>query len=171
MLDIDAGEWTFTGETLEPRNFNQTFSIAPSGVVIYGTTEDKVKSMIQLNTTSTLGVSASMEDKANPDTASYLAKEPGYSPSASGVHPEIDSGEHQITVAKTLESTTFHNTFTNTPIVITGYQGDDPALKGGKTSAANITTTGCDVASEEPKGSTANIVNWFAVYTNGFWDE
>lgn len=161
-LENDAGIWTLTAETLQSRNFNDTFSISPSGVVIFAI-GDKLKSMIKDGTTSTIGVSAASESTG----VRYLAKEPGYSPSGS-THPEFDSGEHDIGTTKVLESISFHSTFSNTPEVMTGYQGNSADNKGGKTSAANITTTGCDVAGEI-KG-TVDLVNWFAVYTNGFWE-
>ena len=81
----------------------------------------------------------------------------------------MDSVVHIPTLEKTVESISFNDTFTATPIVITGYEGDDPDFKGGKTSAANITTTGCDVATEF-KATTEDRIQVFIIYTNGFWE-
>jgi len=168
-LQNDSGEWTITTpETAyEAHSWNDTFTTAPSGVVVFNTTLVKQKSGILNGTTSTIGASAMAEFAVADPVVAYLAKEPGYSPSAS-THPEFDSGEHDIGTTKVLESVSFHSTFSSTPIVVTGYQGNDETWKGGKTSAANITTTGCDVAGEIQ--NTVDLVNWFAVYTNGFWE-
>ena len=80
----------------------------------------------------------------------------------------MDSGTLQVATTKILESVSFNDTFAAVPIVITGYYGTDADWKGGKTSAANRTTTGCDVATEIKE--TGDNVNWVAVYTNGFWE-
>jgi len=161
-LENDAGIWTLTALTIQPRNWNETFSETPSGAIIFAV-ENQKKSAILNGTTTTIGVSAFSE----VTSVRYLAKAAGYSPSGS-THPEFDSGVHDVAITKVLEAVTFHDTFSATPIVVTGYQGNDEEFKGGKTSAANITTTGCDVAGEIK--NTVDLVNWFAIYTNGFWE-
>ena len=169
-LQNDSGSWTITTpETAyEAHSFNDTFTIAPSGVIAFNTTLVKLKSGILNDTTVTTGCSAMAENVVVDPIVNYLAKEPGYSASGSS-HPEFDSGElAQVATTKVLEAISFNDTFSNTPIVVTGYLGNDDEWKGGKTSAANITTTGCDVACEI-KG-TVDGVSWFAVYTNGFWE-
>ncbi len=162
----DSGSWTVTNPGLgfNSVTFNETFNSAPVETVVFNKL-DKRKSMIDSETAiTTTGCDIGAEDA----DVRYVAKEPGYD-SGSTLTPEMDSGLHTITAEKVLESITFNGTFSNAPVVVTGYQGDDALFKGGKTSAANITTTGCDVASEA-KGTTEDIVAWMAIYTNGFWE-
>ena len=164
-LQTDSGSWVVTnpGVSLNSVVFNDTFSTAPVNTIIFGKIV-KIKTMIDDGTITTTGCDIGGE-LAN---ARYFAKEPGYDAGAANTHPEMDSGTHTVSVTKVLEAISFNSTFSNVPEVITGYMGSDPGFDGGKTSAANITTTGCDVAGEIKAGG--DKVNWWAIYTNGFWE-
>ncbi|MCK5644409.1 MAG: hypothetical protein KAJ19_26655, partial [Gammaproteobacteria bacterium] len=142
-LQTDAGEWTITATQENAETFNDTFDNAPVDLIVMATT-DKKKSMVEEGSISTTGADIGGETTE----VRYLAKEPGYDAGSAGTHPEMDSGTLQVAVTKVLESVSFNDTFSNTPIVVTGYYGGDTQWKGGKTSCANITTTGCDVATE-----------------------
>ena len=164
-LQTDSGSWTVTNPSgaLNSVTFNDTFDNAPVDTIIFAK-EDKKKSMIDKGTITTTGcnIGAEVAD------VRYLSKEPGYDAGSASTNPEMDSGVHTISTTKVLEAVSFNDTFTSIPIVVTGYIGDDAQWKGGKTSAGNRTTTGCDVAGEiKVAGDT---VSWFAIYTNGFWE-
>jgi hypothetical protein len=163
-LETDSGHWTITNATQwDWVAFNEEFSTIPDAV-IFGVA-DKTKTAIDLDTIVEIGASASGETT----DARFLAKETGYDAGSASTHPEMDSFTFSPTLEKTNEAVSFNDTFTSAPIVITGYEGDVADWKGGKTSAANITTTGCDVATEF-KGATDDVVNIFVIYTNGFWE-
>lgn len=165
-LQTDSGHWTVTVATQwDWVTFNDVFDSTPTGAIIFGVT-DKSKSCIEPSTITTIGASATAE----VTDVRFLAKETGYDAGGASTHPEMDSLTFQPTLEKTLEAVSFNDTFTTTPIVITGSECDDDAnYDGAKTSAANITTTGCDVATEF-KGTTIDQVNIFVIYTNGFWE-
>jgi hypothetical protein len=163
-LQTDSDVWTITAEQSNTESFNDTFDNAPVDLIVFGVV-DKEKSMVDAD----VAVSTTQADVASEDTSiRYFAKEPGYDAGSASTHPEMDSGLHSIVSAKTLEAVSFNDTFSSTPEVMTGYNGNDGQWKGGKTSAANITTTGCDVAGET-KGTIDNVA-WWAIYTNGFWE-
>ena len=164
-LQTDSGSWTVTNPAgaLNSVTFNDTFDNAPVDTIIFNKL-DKRKSMIEDGTITTTGCDIGAEDA----DVRYLSKEPGYDAGSATTNPEMDSGVHTISVAKTLEAVSFNDTFSNTPVVVTGYIGTDTDFKGGKTSAGNRTTTGCDVAGEIKE--TDDTVAWFAIYTNGFWE-
>jgi len=164
-LQTDSDEWAVTDPkgSLNSVSFNDTFDNAPVDTIIFAV-EDKKKSMIDRGTITTTGCDIGAESSP----VRYLSKEPGYDAGSASTNPEMDSDVHTIGTTKVLEAVSFNNTFSNTPVVVTGYIGDDGDFKGGKTSAANRTTTGCDVAGEiKVAGDT---VAWFAIYTNGFWE-
>lgn len=163
-LQTDCDLATVTAATQwDDVTFNGTFDNAPVDTVVMSTT-DKKKSALQEGQVTTTGAKASAE----VTQIRYLSKEPGYDAGAAGTHPEMDSGTLQVAVTKILEAVSFNSTFSNAPIVVTGYYGGDTQYKGGKNSCANITTTGCDVATEI-KASGDNV-NWIAMYTGGFWE-
>ena len=162
-VQTDCDNWTITAAQSNTEAFNDTFDNAPVDVVVMATT-DKKKSMAEEGSVGT----AQADVGGEVTDIRYLAKEPGYDAGSAGTHPEMDSGSLQVAVTKVLEAVTFGDTFAAAPEVMTGYYGTDSDWKGGKTSAANITTTGCDVATEIKE--TGDNVNWIAVYTNGFWE-
>jgi len=162
-LQTDSDEWTITTQQSNTESFNDTFDNAPVDLIVFAVT-DKKKSMVEEGSITT--TQADVGGESSP--IRYLAKEPGYDAGSASTHPEMDSGTLQVAVTKTLEAVSFNSTFSSAPIVVTGYNGTDSDWKGGKTSAANITTTGCDVATEIKE--TGDNVNWFAIYTNGFWE-
>ena len=163
-LQTDADVWTVAATTIETESFNDTFDNAPVDLLVFGV-PDKSKTMVDSDTavTTTQAVVA-----GEPTSLRYFAKEPGYDAGSASTHPEMDSDLHSIGTTKVLESVSFNDTFSSTPEVMTGYNGNDEEFKGGKTSAANITTTGCDVAGEIK--NTDDNVAWWAIYTNGFWE-
>ena len=163
-LQTDADVWTVAATTIETESFNDTFDNAPVDLLVFGVA-DKTKSAVDSDT----AVSTTQADVFSETTSMrYFAKEPGYDAGSASTNPEMDSDIHDIGTTKVLESVSFNDTFSSTPEVMTGYNGNDGDNKGGKTSAANITTTGCDVAGEI-KG-TDDYVAWWAIYTNGFWE-
>jgi len=162
-LQTDCDEWTITAQQSNAETFNDTFDSAPVDLIVMGTT-DKKKAMVEEGSISTTQADIGGEVTG----IRYIAKEPGYDAGSASTHPEMDSGTLQVAVTKILEAVSFNDTFSSAPIVVTGYCGTDSDWKGGKTSAANITTTGCDVATEIKE--TGDNVNWMAVYSNGFWE-
>jgi len=162
-LQTDADVWTITAEQSNTESFNDTFDNAPVDLLVFGVV-DKEKSGVEDDSVTTTQADVFSEDTS----IRYFAKEPGYDAGSASTHPEMDSDIHDIGTTKVLESVSFNDTFSSTPEVMTGYNGNDEEWKGGKTSAANITTTGCDVAGEI-KNTVDNVV-WWAIYTNGFWE-
>jgi len=162
-LMTDADIWTITAAQSNTEDFNDTFDSAPVDLIVAADT-DKKKSMVEEGSVTTTQADVGGEVTG----LRYLAKEPGYDAGAAGTHPEMDSGTLQVAVTKILEAVSFNDTFASAPIVITGYSGGATDWKGGKTSAANITTTGCDVATEIKVAG--DNCNWVAMYTNGFWE-
>jgi len=163
-IQTDADVWTITAEQSNTESFNDTFDNAPVDLLVFGV-GDKEKSGVD----SDVAVSTTQADVFSEDTSiRYFAKEPGYDAGSASTNPEMDSDIHSVGTQKVLESISFNDTFSSTPEVMTGYNGNDDEWKGGKTSAANITTTGCDVAGEV-KGTVDNVA-WWAIYTNGFWE-
>jgi hypothetical protein len=164
-LQTDSDSWTVTnpGVSLNSVTFNGTFDTAPVNTIIFGVI-NKSKTMIDDGTITTTGCDIGGET----GPARYFAKEPGYDAGAANTHPEMDSDTHLVSTTKVLEAISFNSTFSNVPEVITGYMGSDAGNDGGKTSSANITTTGCDVAGEIK--AVGDKVNWWAIYTNGFWE-
>ena len=162
-LQVDVGDWTITIVQSNAESFNDTFDEAPVDLIVMASSEDKKKSMAEKGSVSTTGADIGGEVTG----IRYLAKAPGFSEGDAN-QPQMDSGTLQVALTKILESVSFNDTFDAAPIVITGYYGTDADWKGGKTSAANITTTGADVASEIKE--TGDNCNWIAVYTDGFFD-
>jgi len=163
-LQTDADTESVSAETLETISYNDTFDSAPSYPIVFGVGDKEKSGVLEGGTLSTTQFQGHTEDTS----LRYFAKENGYDEGSATTHPEMDSGTVQVSDTKELEAISFNDTFTAVPIVITGFNGVDDDYKGGKTSAANITTTGCDVATEIKDGS--DNCNWLAVYTNGFWE-
>lgn len=151
MADIETDLYETTVavvKVFEAETWPTAFGNAPYCILM--STLDKKKSGCK-NLTSTGG-----DISCETTNVRVFLYDGGFEAEKTDVHPERDGGQDQISTAKVYQSATFNSTFSTTPVVLMGHEG---ATAGGKkTSADNITTTGCDMAGEV----TNEYMNWAA---------